>query len=143
MLILLVCLQVITLERFQHLELLVQFVEKGCELVPFSRAVPFFSNTDADMPAVPAFASQVLEWVLQNITSSLEQVLERTPTKENGSTNASDLDSIVTNASTNNNPTYSRSQTYVEGISKTYCIKQACDIKGQSVKVRTMYAKLA
>ncbi|ONK81839.1 uncharacterized protein A4U43_C01F33400 [Asparagus officinalis] len=126
---------VITGERFQHLDLLVQFVENGCEVVPSSKAVPFFVNSDPDMLAVPASAAQVLDWVLQNIATSLEKVLENTPTKENGSTNTLDLDMATADASKANSTAFSRSQTFVEGISKTSVVKQSSDIKGHSVKV--------
>lgn len=132
--IFLFCLQILTLERFQHLECLVHFVEKGC-VVPFRQAISFFAESDLYMPAFPASAAQVLEWVLQNISASLENVLQRMPTKENVST--TDFEMTTADASMNAKPSYSRSQTFVEGISKTSVAKRACDIQGHSLKVRT------
>ena len=138
----LICLQILTLERFQHLEFLIQFVEKGCEVAPFKQAVPFFANSDPDMPAVPAPAAEVLEWILEKIAVSVENVLDRTPTKDNGSTSSADLDMAVADASMSKSTTYSRSQAYVEGISKGSAIRQACDIKGHSIKVSMVYPDL-
>jgi len=136
------CLQILTLERFQHLEFLIQFVEKGCEVVPFRQAIPCFANSDPDKSAVPAPAAEVLEWILPNIAVSVENVLDRTPTKDNGSTNSADLDMTLADASMSKGATYSRGQTYVEGISKGSVVRQACDIKGHSIKVSMIYPGL-
>ncbi|KAJ6845208.1 TBCC domain-containing protein 1-like [Iris pallida] len=137
---------VLTLEKFKHLGLLIQFVQNDCEGVPLSRAVPFFANSDPNMPAVPVPASQVLDWILESIAASLEHGLEKTPSKENGSINAADLDMTVADASLTRSqggsslsntvmPTYSRNLAFVESISKSSVVKQPCDIKGHSIKV--------
>ncbi|KAJ6818001.1 TBCC domain-containing protein 1-like [Iris pallida] len=138
---------VLTLERFQHLGFFIQFVQNESEGVLLSQAVPFFANSDPDMPAVPVPAVQVLDWISQSIAASLERVLEKTPSKEKGSINAAYLDMTAANASLNTwshgcsspsnaaMPTYSRCQAFVEGISKSYVVKRPCDIKGRSLKV--------
>ncbi|XP_077211239.1 uncharacterized protein LOC143846632 isoform X1 [Tasmannia lanceolata] len=142
---------VFTSERFEHLGFLIQFGEKGSEGNLLSQASPFFANSDPDMPAVPVPASQVHDWVVQNIVASLEHTTEKILAKENGSHSVSDLDVTMADASVSNlrgqstsplsgtsmhsNAAYSRSQTFVEGISKSSIVKQASDIKGCSVKV--------
>lgn len=142
---------VLTLERFEHLGFLIQIGEKGGEGIPLKQATPFFANSDPDMPAVPVPAAQVHDWVLQNIAASLEHTVEKVPVKENGPVNAADLDVAMTDAfvshtraqsssslsgtTIQNHATYSRSQTFVEGFSKSSVVKQACDIKGHSIKV--------
>ncbi|KAG1363876.1 putative TBCC domain-containing protein 1 [Cocos nucifera] len=145
-------IQVLTLERFEHLGFLIQIGEKGGEEIPLRQAPPFFANSDPDMPAVPVPATKVHDWLLQNIADSLEHTVEKAPVKENGPVNTSDLDVAMTDACMShprtqsssslsgttvyNNPTYSRSQTFVEGFSKASVVKQASDIKGHSVKVK-------
>ncbi|XP_031489030.1 uncharacterized protein LOC116256722 [Nymphaea colorata] len=141
---------VLSLERFEHLGLLLQFEENGLEL-SLSQAAPFFANSDPDMPAVPVPAAQVHEWILQNISASLEHPVEKLPNKDNGPLNSTDSDITMTDASTNqpkgmqnsllagvsmtNISAYARGQTFIEGISKTSVVKQSSDIKGHSVKV--------
>ncbi|XP_010913921.1 uncharacterized protein [Elaeis guineensis] len=138
---------VIPLERFEHLGFLIQFSEG----IPLREAAPFFANSDPEMPAVPVPAAHVHDWVLQHIAVSLEHNAERVSAKENGPQNFSDLDvpmfdasvshirvqssSSPTVTSMQSSPAYSRSQTFVEGISKASVVKQECDIKGHSVKV--------
>lgn len=105
-----------------------------------ARQLPFFANSDPDMPAVPVPAAQVHDWVLENIAASLEHTAEKVAAKENGSVDVSDLDVTMTDACASqtraqSSPSYSRSQTFVEGISKASVVKQASDIKGHSVKV--------
>lgn len=136
---------VLTSERFEHLGLLIQLAEKGFEGSLLSQAAPFFANSDPDMPAVPIPAAQVHDWLLQNIAFSLEHLTEKASARENGSPNASDLGVTVTETCTgsnsssgtsvHNNPAYSRSQTFVEGFSKTSVVKQACDVRGHFLKV--------
>lgn len=130
-----------TLERFAHLEFLVQFGDKESEGLPLSQAAPFFANSDPDMPAVPVPAAQVHEWILEKIAASLEHTAEKGAAKENGSLGASDLDVTMTDACAGQTKMqtspYSRSQTFVEGVSKASVVKQASDIKGHSVKVTT------
>ncbi|XP_077215073.1 uncharacterized protein LOC143849774 [Tasmannia lanceolata] len=142
---------VLTLERFEHLGFLIQFGEKGSERNLLSQAAPFFANSDPDMPAIPVPAAQVHDWVLQNIVASLEHTAEKVSPKETSPNTTSDLDVTMVDASTSHlrsqnssplsgasmhsNAAYSRSQTFVEGISKSSVVKQASDIKGCSVKV--------
>nr|XP_010943570.1 TBCC domain-containing protein 1 [Elaeis guineensis] len=140
---------VLTLERFEHLGLLIQIGEKGGEEIPLREAAPFFANSDPDMPAVPVPAAHVHDWVLQNIAASLEHTAEKVPVRENGPVNTSDQDVAMTDAcmshvraqcssslsGTTMQSNAARSQTFVEGFSKASVVKQACDIKGHSVKV--------
>ncbi|KAJ4969925.1 hypothetical protein NE237_003024 [Protea cynaroides] len=129
-------LLVLTLERFEHLGFLIQFGERGSE-APLSQAAPFFANSDPDMPAVPVPASQVHDWILQNIAAALENTSERISSKENGPSNNSDQDVAMADACTSSFKGSSgiRSPSYVEGISKTSIVKHASDLKGSSVKV--------
>ncbi|KAH7689457.1 TBCC domain-containing protein 1 [Dioscorea alata] len=137
---------VLTSERFEHLGFLIQFGEKGSEGIPLSQRTPFFANSDPDMPAAPVPATQVHDWVSQHITAALEHNAEKAMAKENGP--AADLDVTMADAFLNqtrpqsssstpmlNNAAYTRSQSFVEGISKASVVKQTCDIKGHSVKV--------
>ncbi|XP_068642788.1 uncharacterized protein [Aristolochia californica] len=127
---------VLTVERFEHLGFLFQFGEKGSERIPLSQAASFFANSDPDMPAVPVPATQVHEWILENIAASLEQTVEKTTTKDNGPVNGSDVDVTMADASVGQPKSQIRIQTaFVEGISKTFVIKNASEIKGFSVKV--------
>ncbi|KAJ8643562.1 hypothetical protein MRB53_005310 [Persea americana] len=148
---------ILTLERFERLGFLIQFSGKGSEVIPLSQAAPFFANSDPDMPAVPVSASQVHDWLLQHIASALEHTAEKgsakDSAKENGPSPTHSFDPDVTMVdacasqsrgpnsspssatSIQSNAAYSRSQTFVEGFSKTSVIKQSSDIKGCSVKV--------
>ncbi|XP_043691973.1 TBCC domain-containing protein 1-like [Telopea speciosissima] len=127
---------VLTLEKFEHLGFLIQFGEKGSE-VPLSQAAPFFANSDPDMPAIPVPASQIHDWVLQNIAAALEHISERISSKENGPPNNSDQDVAMADAcaSSFKGSSGSRSPCFVEGISKASIVKQASDLKGSSVKI--------
>ncbi|KAF8114773.1 hypothetical protein N665_0034s0112 [Sinapis alba] len=78
---------VLSMEAFEHLGFLVQFGDKGSDASPLSQATPVFANSDPDMPAVPVPASQVHDWLLQNIASALEGITERISGKENGPAN--------------------------------------------------------
>ncbi|PSS15636.1 TBCC domain-containing protein [Actinidia chinensis var. chinensis] len=128
---------VLTMEKFEHLEFLIYFGEKGSEKIPLSQAAPFFANSDPDMPAAPVPATQVHDWLLQNIASALEHVSETVSAKENGPLNASDQDVPMVDAYASSiKPSKSaRGPSYIEGISKSSCVKQASDLKGSSVKV--------
>ncbi|KAK3134103.1 hypothetical protein QOZ80_6AG0545050 [Eleusine coracana subsp. coracana] len=131
---------VLTMETFEHLGFLLQFPEG----TPLSQAASFFANSDPDMPAAPVPVAVVHEWILQHIASSLECTA-----KENNQQSVSDPDVTMTDAVTNiriqssappgtsllNNPGYYRSTTFVEGFSKTSVVKQASNIKGNSIKV--------
>nr|CAB3449208.1 unnamed protein product [Digitaria exilis] len=130
---------VLTMETFEHLGFLVQFSE-GASL---SQAATFFANSDPDMPAAPVPAAQVLDWMSQNIASSLEYSAERSAAKESSQQTVSDLDVTMAEANTSHpksstpssNPTYYRNVTFVEGFSKTSVVKHASDVKGNSIKV--------
>ncbi|GFY96276.1 tubulin binding cofactor C domain-containing protein [Actinidia rufa] len=128
---------VLTMEKFEHLEFLIYFGEKGSEKIPLSEAAPFFANSDPDMPAAPVPATQVHDWLLQNIASALEHISERVSAKENGPPNASDQDVPMFDAyaSSIKPSTSARGPSYIEGISKSSCVKKAADLKGSSVKV--------
>ncbi|KAK6945357.1 Tubulin binding cofactor C-like domain [Dillenia turbinata] len=127
---------VLTMDRFEHLSFLIQFVEKGSEEIHLCQAAPFFANSDPDMPAVPVPAAQVHEWLLLNIASALEHITEKVATKENGP-NTSDQDVAMADAcaSSAKSPTSARSPSFIEGVSKSSYVKQASDMKGSSVKV--------
>ncbi|KAH1090464.1 hypothetical protein J1N35_017721 [Gossypium stocksii] len=89
------------------------------------------------MPAVPVPASQVLDWLLQNIASSLEHVTEKNPAKENGPPSGSDQDLAMADtgpSSVKASPSV-RSPCFIEGISKSSYVKQASDLKNSSLKV--------
>ncbi|CAI8614071.1 unnamed protein product [Vicia faba] len=128
---------VLTMDRFEHLGFLFQYGDKGLEGNSLSQSSPFFANSDPNMPAVPAPASQVHDWLLQNIASALERIAERTSSKENGPVSASDQDVAMTDASTASVKvsTSARGASFIEGISKSSYAKHASDIKGSSVKV--------
>ncbi|KAG6472952.1 hypothetical protein ZIOFF_070432 [Zingiber officinale] len=139
---------VLTMERFEHLGFLLHFSE-GIRL---SQAAPFFANSDPDMPAAPVSATQVHEWVVQNIIASLEHNAEKALAKENGFLkNTADIDvpmadaslshpktqsrSSLSGASSPVNPAFRTNLTFVEGMIKASVVKQSCDIKGDSIKV--------
>ncbi|KAK9154964.1 hypothetical protein Sjap_002444 [Stephania japonica] len=127
---------VMTLERFERLSFLFQFGEKGSDGVSLSQAAPFFANSDPDMPAVHVSATQVHDWILQNITAALEHTAERVPPKENGPSSIGDQDVSMTDASTGSyKGSGTKSISFVEGISKASLVKKASDLKGSSVKV--------
>ncbi|KAL6958910.1 hypothetical protein U1Q18_040255 [Sarracenia purpurea var. burkii] len=128
---------VLTMEKFEHLEFLVYFGEKGSERIPLSQAAPFFSNSDPDMPAAPVSVAEVHDWLLQNIATALEHISERVSAKENGSSSASDQDVPMADAcaSSMKASTSARGPSLIEGISKSSYLKQASDLKGSSVKV--------
>ncbi|KAJ1278353.1 hypothetical protein BS78_04G073200 [Paspalum vaginatum] len=130
---------VLTMETFEHLGFLVQFSE-GTSL---SQAATFFANSDPDMPAAPVPAAHVLDWMSQNISSSLEYSAERSAAKESNQQTLPDPDVTMAEANTSQprnstpsaNPAYYRNVTFVEGFSKTSVVKRASDIKGDSIKV--------
>ncbi|KAG5555578.1 hypothetical protein RHGRI_006279 [Rhododendron griersonianum] len=129
--------EVLTMEKFEHLEFLIYFSEKGSERIPLGLAAPFFANSDPEMPAAPVPASQVLDWLLENIASAFEHICERVPPKENGLPNASDQDVSMADASACSikASTSARGPSFIEGISKSSYVKQASDLNGSSVKV--------
>ncbi|TYH88108.1 hypothetical protein ES332_D01G164800v1 [Gossypium tomentosum] len=128
---------VLTMEGFEHLGFLIQFGDKGSGGVPLSQAAPFFANSDPDMPAAPVPVSQVHDWLLQTIASSLVSITEKVSAKENGSPSGSDQDIAMADASPSSakaSPS-ARSPCFVEGVSKSSYVKQASDLKSSSVKV--------
>ncbi|KAG8070143.1 hypothetical protein GUJ93_ZPchr0006g46218 [Zizania palustris] len=131
---------VLTMESFEHLGFLVHFSEG----TPLSQAATFFANSDPDMPAAPVPASQVHDWISQNISSSLEFSTEKSTSKEGSQQVTSDIDVTMADANAGNprnstrtgsNPAYYRNTTFVEGFSKTSVIKHSSDVKGHSLKV--------
>ncbi|KAL9361541.1 hypothetical protein Peur_044326 [Populus x canadensis] len=129
---------VLSMEGFEHLGFLLHFGDKGSEVVTLSQAAPFFANSDPDMPAIPAPATQVHDWISQNISSALEHITERISAKENGPANSSDSDVAMTDACTSSikTPPSARGSCFIEGISKSSFVKQPSDLKGSSsVKV--------
>ncbi|XP_059668489.1 uncharacterized protein LOC132313638 isoform X1 [Cornus florida] len=128
---------VLTMEKFEHLEFLIYFGEKGSERIPLSQASPFFANSDPDMPAVPVPAAQVHDWLLQSIASALEHSSERVSAKENGPPSASDQDVPMADACTSSvkASTSSGGPSFIEGISKSSYLKQASDLNCSSLKV--------
>ncbi|KAL9398436.1 hypothetical protein Peur_007397 [Populus x canadensis] len=129
---------VLSMEGFEHLGFLLQFGDKGSEVGTLSQAAPFFANSDPDMPAAPAAATQVHDWISQNIASALEHITERISAKENGPANSSDSDVAMTDACTSSikTPPSARGSCFIEGISKSSFVKQPSDLKGSSsVKV--------
>ncbi|KAK8705295.1 hypothetical protein V6N13_048899 [Hibiscus sabdariffa] len=129
--------QVLTMEGFEHLGFLIQFGDKGYEGIPLSQAAPFFANSDPDMPAVPVPASQVHDWLLENIAASLEHVTEKVSAKENGPQGGSDQDVAMPDASSSSVKASqsTRNICFIEGVSKSSYVKQASDLKHSSVKV--------
>lgn len=131
------------MEKLEHLSFLVYFGEKGSERTPLSQNAPFFANSDPDMPAVPVPAAQVLDWLLQNIASTLEHISERVSVKENGPTVTSDPDVQMADVCTSSvkGSTSARGPSFVEGISKSAYVKHASDLKGTSVKASCVNEK--
>lgn len=128
------------MEKFEHLGFLIYFGEKGLERTPLSQNAPFFANSDPDMPAAPVPASQVHDWILQNISNALDRISERVAAKENGQTSpSSDQDVLMTDASPNfKASTSAKGPSYIEGISKQSYVKQATELKGSFVKVSSV-----
>ncbi|XP_042004249.1 TBCC domain-containing protein 1-like [Salvia splendens] len=126
---------VLSMDKFEHLGFLVYFGEKGIAKIPLSQITPFFANSDPDMPAAPVPASQVLDWLLQSISSTQEHIADRVSPKENGPS-SSDQDVQMADVGTTMKPSSSpRGPSFIEGVSKSSCVKQASDHKGTSVKV--------
>ncbi|KAL3841217.1 hypothetical protein ACJIZ3_025808 [Penstemon smallii] len=128
---------VLSMDKFEHLGFLIYFGEKGSERIPLSQNTPFFANSDPDMPAAPVPAPQVLDWLLQSISSTLEHIADRVSPKENGPSSHSDQDVTMTDVVTSSTKPSSsiRGPTLVEGVSKSSYVKQASELKGTTVKV--------
>ncbi|KAJ0258352.1 TBCC domain-containing protein 1 [Hirschfeldia incana] len=123
---------VLSVESFEHIGFLLHFGDKGSDVPSLSQATPFFKISDPDMPAVSVPASQVLDWLLKNIASSLESISDGISGKEIGPSNASDQDACD---ALNKVSSDDRGPCVIEGVSKTSLFKQASDLKGRSVKV--------
>ncbi|XP_071720174.1 uncharacterized protein [Rutidosis leptorrhynchoides] len=128
---------VLSMEKFEHLGFLIYFGEKGLKKTPLSQNAPFFANSDPDMPAAPVPASQVHDWLLQNISDALDRISEKVAAKENGQTSpSSDQDVLMTDASPSFKASNSaKGPSYIEGISKQSYVKQASELQGSFVKV--------
>ncbi|GER39909.1 tubulin binding cofactor C, partial [Striga asiatica] len=128
---------VLSMDKFEHLGFLLYFGEKGSVRIPLSQSTPFFANSDPDMPAAPVPASQVLDWLLQNIASTLEFISDRVSPKDNVPNSSSDQDVQMADVGTSHlkPSSSSRGPSFIEGISKSSCVKQASDLKGTSAKV--------
>ncbi|KAI3678145.1 hypothetical protein L6452_37426 [Arctium lappa] len=128
---------VLTTENFEHLAFLLYFGEKGSEKIPLSQNAPFFANSDPDMPAAPVPAAQVHDWIVRNISSAMEHISERAAAKENGPTNVSDQDAMMSDAYTNTMKmsTGAKGSSSIEGISKQSYVKQASELKSSFVKI--------
>ncbi|CAI9301308.1 unnamed protein product [Lactuca saligna] len=128
---------VLTMENFEHLDFLIYFGEKGSQKIPLSQNAPFFANSDPDMPAAPVHASQVHDWIIQNISSAMEHISERVAAKENGPSSASDQDAMMADAYGNTMKASSstKSSSFIEGISKQSYVKQPSELKSSFVKI--------
>ncbi|XP_019440832.1 PREDICTED: TBCC domain-containing protein 1-like isoform X2 [Lupinus angustifolius] len=126
---------VLTMDRFEHLGFLLHFGNKGSGGNSLSQMSPFFENLDPEMPAVPVPAAHVHDWLLQSIASALEHISDHTSSKENGPASPSDRDVAMNDACTVKVSTRTRSTSFIEGVSKSSCVKHAPDIKGSSIKV--------
>ncbi|XP_042024211.1 TBCC domain-containing protein 1-like [Salvia splendens] len=127
---------VLSMDKFEHLGFLMYFGEKGIAKIPLSQSTPFFANSDPDMPAAPVPASQVLDWLLQSISSTQEHIADRVSPKENGPSSSDQDVQMADVGTTSLKPSSStRGPSFIEGVSKSSCVKQASDLKGTSVKV--------
>ncbi|KAL3623779.1 hypothetical protein CASFOL_032595 [Castilleja foliolosa] len=128
---------VLSMDKFEHLGFILYIGVKGSVRIPLSQSTPFFANSDPDMPDAPVPASQVIEWLLQNIASTLEHIADRVSPKESNPSSSSDQDVQMTDAGTSSVKPLSapRGPSFIEGISKSSCVKQAYDLKGTSAKV--------
>ncbi|KAL1569360.1 TBCC domain-containing protein 1-like [Salvia divinorum] len=127
---------VLSIDKFEHLGFLMYFGEKGIAKIPLSQSTPFFANSDPDMPAAPVPASQVLDWLLQSISSTQEHIADRVSPKENGPSSSDQDVQMADVGTTSLKPSSStRGPSFIEGVSKSSCVKQASDLKGASVKV--------
>ncbi|XP_071716404.1 uncharacterized protein [Rutidosis leptorrhynchoides] len=125
---------VLTMENFEHLSFLMYFGDKRSEKISLSQNAPFFADSDPDMPAAPVPASQVHDWLEQNISSALEHISEKVAAKEKGTPNASDLDATMADINANT-PKASTSSSHIEGISKQSYVKQTSELNSSFVKV--------
>ncbi|KAL8467454.1 hypothetical protein ACS0TY_030914 [Phlomoides rotata] len=127
---------VISMDKFEHLGFLVYYGAKGSAKIPLSQSTPFFANSDPDMPAAPVPVSQVLDWLLQNISSTQEHIADRVSPKENGpSSTDQDVQMADAGASSLKPSSTPRGQSFIEGVSKSSYVKQASDLRSTSVKV--------
>ncbi|KAK4792281.1 hypothetical protein SAY86_022716 [Trapa natans] len=136
--------QVLTIENFEHLGLLIQIDCKESDGISLGQAAPFFTNSDRDMLAVSVPVAQVHDWLQQNIISAQEHILGRVSGKESESSNSSDQDIAMSNASITSAKTAKgfKDPCFIEGISKSSLVKQSTDLKGSSVKVLNCHDSL-
>ncbi|GER25910.1 tubulin binding cofactor C, partial [Striga asiatica] len=125
---------VLSMEKFEHLGFLMYFGDKGSERILVSQNTPFFANSDPDMPAAPVPASQDLDWLLQNISFTLEHIADRASSKENSPGNSSDQDVAMADIGTMKPLSNLRGPSLIEAISKSSYVKQASDLKATSIK---------
>ncbi|GER57145.1 tubulin binding cofactor C [Striga asiatica] len=125
--------QVLSLDKFEHLGFLLYFGEKGSIRIPFEPEYSTFRKfgPSSDMPAAPVPASQVLDWLLQIIASTLEFIADRVSPKDNIPSSSSDEDVQRSDAGTSPSKpsSSSRGPSFIDGFSKSSCVKQASDLK--------------
>ncbi|KAL2641266.1 hypothetical protein R1flu_008853 [Riccia fluitans] len=149
--------KVITLEKFQHLSLLLRAADASTGCLPLSQATPFFANSDPDMPAAPVPLSQVLDWMLSHLCAASERNPAKAQIKDNGfhESDGSESDVPMADAcvtATASSPSgglsavpngFSQTRkdwqpdgvTFVEGIMRASVLKTEADVKNGSVKV--------
>jgi TBCC domain-containing protein 1 len=143
--------QVITLEKFEHLALLLRVGDATTDMLPLNQATPFFANSDPAMPAVPVPLPQVLDWMLEHLCAASDPNT-KSLTKANGSRGSEkpEADVPMPDASPYGGQpsgTISNGLTqlpsdwqpegimFVDGVTKASIVKREADIKGGSVKV--------
>ncbi|CAM6097928.1 unnamed protein product [Calypogeia fissa] len=144
--------KVITLEKFQHLALLLRAGDATTDMLPLNQATPFFANSDPAMPAVPVPLTQVLDWMSEHLCSASELSTLKSSAKENGPAESEEPEADVPmpDASPSGGqpsgtipnglaqlPRDWRPEgiTFVDGITRASVVKCAADIEGGSVKV--------
>eukprot|EP00249_Psilotum_nudum_P023191 c28780_g2_i1 orf=514-2208(+) len=143
--------QVLTSEKFNHLGFLVRAHEQGTEVVPLGQALPFFANSDPDMPAAPVPLAQVLQWVAEHICSASEHPEVKAFSKDNivvdGNCPGADVAMADACFGTGGPLGYQLSNrlyqchkhlhfehlTFIDGVTKAAVLKEEADIEGSSV----------
>ncbi|KAG6555315.1 hypothetical protein Mapa_003358 [Marchantia paleacea] len=148
--------KVITLEKFQHLALLLRAGDASTDLLPLSQATPFFANSDPDMPAAPVPLTQVLDWMLLHLCAASERTPAKAHIKDNGVHDSDGSEADVpmqdacvsgTASSPSGGATVSNGLTqmrrdwrpegvaYVDGVTRASVLKTEADLKSGLVKV--------
>ncbi|GLJ06893.1 hypothetical protein SUGI_0051590 [Cryptomeria japonica] len=127
-------MQVLSLERFEHLGLLLHVGESKKGVTSLSQAAPFFANSDPDMPAVPVPIPQVLDWLLEHICAASEHPFEKLLGRENVSPTAGQCGKF-SNGPTQDMKSFHQGLAFVEGVNKASVVKQPSDIEASSIKV--------